>query len=125
MKKSNGKSSLYASSRTGSLSRLNKSREKKKRVKTVHSYTVRTRRGKNDYIDKTNQDSFVALPNFNQMTDTHIFGVYDGHGIPTFNNIGVNGHLVSNYVTANIGRFFTENKEKLSKKNKEAWFSTY
>ena len=94
-KKSKKNRPLYSSSQTGSLSRLNNSNinnysshrqhSKEKKIKkqpiNLHSYTVRTRRGKNDYIDKTNQDSFVALPNFNQKADTHIFGVYDGHGI--------------------------------------------
>lgn len=59
----------------------NKGREiKTKLVPKIESFTMRTRRGKNGDEDKTNQDSFVAQPNFSGNQGIHIFGVYDGHG---------------------------------------------
>lgn len=51
-----------------------------KLIPTVESFTMRTRRGKNGDEDKTNQDSFIAQPNFSGNKGAHIFGVYDGHG---------------------------------------------
>lgn len=51
-----------------------------KLIPTVESFTMRTRRGRNGDEDKTNQDSFVAQPNFSGDDGAHIFGVYDGHG---------------------------------------------
>lgn len=51
-----------------------------KLVPKVESFTMRTRRGKNGDEDKTNQDSFIAQPNFSGNQGLHIFGVYDGHG---------------------------------------------
>ena len=47
---------------------------------TMQAFTIRTRRGKANNVDKTNQDSFIAQPNLNGCPDTHLFGVYDGHG---------------------------------------------
>ena len=46
----------------------------------IKSYTVRTRGGKNGMEDKINQDSFIANYMLNGTQDTHLFGVYDGHG---------------------------------------------
>ena len=46
----------------------------------LESFTMRTRRGKTNNVDKTNQDSFIAQPNFRGLNDNHLFGVYDGHG---------------------------------------------
>lgn len=48
--------------------------------KVIKSYTIRTRGGKNGLQDKVNQDSFLANYNLNGTLDTHLFGVYDGHG---------------------------------------------
>ena len=42
-----------------------------------------------------------------------------------FYHLGINGHLVSNYISVNIGKVFTESIDKCTKKYKEAWFNTY
>ena len=57
-----------------------KSKSDVKIDKIVKSYAVRTRRGKNGGIEKTNQDSFVACYGVKGNTKNHMFGVYDGHG---------------------------------------------
>lgn len=50
--------------------------------KVIKCYTIRTRGGKNGSKDKINQDSFLANYNLNGNINTHLFGVYDGHGKP-------------------------------------------
>lgn len=70
-------------------------------VPKIVSYTMRTRRGKNGTKEKTNQDSFIACCNLNGNCQTHLFGVYDGHG--------VNGHHVSNYITSHLPAMFSKN----------------
>ena len=52
---------------------------------SMQCFTIRTRRGKTNNVDKTNQDSFIAQPNLNGCADLHLFGVYDGHGKQTNN----------------------------------------
>lgn len=54
----------------------------KPRVK-ISAFTMRTRKGKNASGDKKNQDSFISHANLNGDQNTHLFGVYDGHGKPT------------------------------------------
>ena len=55
---------------------------KKRLIPTISAFTMRTRRGKSGNVDKTNQDSFISHPNLNGEPNTHLFGVYDGHGTP-------------------------------------------
>ena len=57
------------------------------------SFSVRTRKGKSANTNKINQDSFITHMNYQNKDCQHLFGVYDGHG--------VNGHLVSNYISSN------------------------
>ena len=45
------------------------------------SFSMRTRKGKSTIQpDKVNQDSFISQPNYCGETESHLFGVYDGHG---------------------------------------------
>lgn len=62
------------------------------------SFSVRTRKGKSANSNKINQDSFITQMNYHGKESQHLFGVYDGHG--------VNGHLVSNYMSSNLPAFF-------------------
>ena len=56
-----------------------------------------------DGFTKVNQDSFLVLQNEYNLKDFNIFSVMDGHG--------VNGHLVSRYVTKYFTSFFKNNKK--------------
>jgi serine/threonine protein phosphatase PrpC len=49
-------------------------------------------------MNKINQDSFITQMNYQGKDSQHLFGVYDGHG--------VNGQLVSNYISSNLPTFF-------------------
>lgn len=62
------------------------------------SFSVRTRKGKSANTNKINQDSFITQMNYQNKDCQHLFGVYDGHG--------VNGHLVSNFISSNLPTFF-------------------
>ena len=78
------------------------------RIKKVSSYS---QPGKlEDGFIKLNQDSFLVLQNLYNFTDFNIFSVMDGHGI--------NGHLISNFLTKYIISFFKNNK-KLNSSNNE------
>ncbi len=81
------------------------------RVKKVASYS---QAGKGeDGFTKVNQDSFLVLQNEYDFKDFNIFSVLDGHG--------VNGHLVSRFVTKYFTSFFKNNKKmKASSSNEEA-----
>ena len=71
------------------------------RVKKVASYS---QAGKGeDGFTKVNQDSFLVLQNEYDFKDFNIFSVLDGHG--------VNGHLVSRFVTKYFTSFFKNNKK--------------
>ena len=66
------------------------------RVKSVSS---QSQAGKGeDGFTKVNQDSFLVLQNEYNLKDFNIFSVMDGHG--------VNGHLVSRFVTKYFTSFF-------------------
>ena len=79
------------------------------RVKKVSSYS---QAGKGeDGFTKVNQDSFLVLQNQYNMKDFNIFSVMDGHG--------VNGHLVSRFVTKYFTSFFKNNKKMNSNKNED------
>ena len=79
------------------------------RVKKVSSYS---QAGKGeDGFTKVNQDSFLVLQNQYNMKDFNIFSVMDGHG--------VNGHLVSRFVTKFFTSFFKNNKKMNSNKNED------
>jgi len=74
---------------------------KKGRVKKVGSFS---QAGKGeDGFTKVNQDSFLVLQNQYNFKDFNIFSVLDGHG--------VNGHLVSRFVTKYFTSFFKNNKK--------------
>ena len=71
------------------------------RVKNVGSLS---QAGKGeDGFTKVNQDSFLVLQNEYGLKDFNIFSVMDGHG--------VNGHLVSRFVTKYFTSFFKNNKK--------------
>ena len=71
------------------------------RIKKVGSYS---QAGKGeDGFTKVNQDSFLVLRNQYDLKDFNIFSVLDGHG--------VNGHLVSRFVTKYFTSFFKNNKK--------------
>jgi serine/threonine protein phosphatase PrpC len=71
------------------------------RVKKVGSFS---QAGKGeDGFTKVNQDSFLVLQNQYNFKDFNIFSVMDGHG--------VNGHLVSRFVTKYFTSFFKNNKK--------------
>ena len=79
------------------------------RVKKVGSFS---QAGKGeDGFTKVNQDSFFVLKNQYDLKDFNIFCVLDGHG--------VNGHLVSRFVTKYFTSFFKNNKKMNSCKNNE------
>lgn len=50
----------------------------------LKTFTTRTKKGVAYQQEKTNQDSLLAQANLNGSEDNHLFGVYDGHGKPTF-----------------------------------------
>ena len=56
-----------------------------------------------DGFTKVNQDSFLVLQNEYNLKDFNVFSVMDGHG--------VNGHLVSRFVTKYFTTFFKKNKK--------------
>ena len=71
------------------------------RVKNVASLS---QAGKGeDGFTKVNQDSFLVLQNEYNLKDFNVFSVMDGHG--------VNGHLVSRFVTKYFTTFFKKNKK--------------
>ena len=79
------------------------------RVKNVGSYS---QAGKGeDGFTKVNQDSFLVLQNQYNFKDFNIFSVMDGHG--------VNGHLVSRFVTKYFTSFFKNNKKMNSNSNED------
>ena len=79
------------------------------RVKKVGSYS---QAGKGeDGFTKVNQDSFLVLQNQYNLKDFNIFSVMDGHG--------VNGHLVSRFVTKYFTSFFKNNKKMNSNSNED------
>ena len=84
------------------------------RVKKVASYS---QAGKGeDGFTKVNQDSFLVLQNQYDFKDFNIFAVMDGHG--------VNGHLVSRFVTKYFTSFFNNNKKMKASNNneEEIWY---
>jgi serine/threonine protein phosphatase PrpC len=80
------------------------------RVKKVGAYS---QAGKGeDGFTKVNQDSFLVLQNQYNFKDFNIFSVLDGHGI--------NGHLVSRFITKYFTSFFKNNKKMNSNENEDA-----
>ena len=79
------------------------------RVKKVSSYS-QAGKGEDGFI-KVNQDAFLVLQNQYNYKDFNIFAVMDGHG--------VNGHLVSRFVTKYFTSFFKNNKKMNSNKNED------
>ena len=65
-----------------------------------------------DGFTKVNQDSFLVLQNQYNFKDFNIFSVLDGHGI--------NGHLVSRFITKYFTSFFKNNKKMNSNENEDA-----
>ena len=65
-----------------------------------------------DGFTKVNQDSFLVIQNEYKLNDFNIFAVLDGHG--------VNGHLVSRFVTKYFSAFFKKNKKMNSLKSEDA-----
>ena len=79
------------------------------RIKKVGSYS---QAGKGeDGFTKVNQDSFLVLQNQYGYKDFNIFSVLDGHG--------VNGHLVSRFVTKYFTSFFKNNKKMNANNNED------
>ena len=79
------------------------------RVKNVASLS---QAGKGeDGFTKVNQDSFLVLQNEYNLKDFNVFSVMDGHG--------VNGHLVSRFVTKYFTTFFKKNKKMNSSNSNE------
>jgi serine/threonine protein phosphatase PrpC len=79
------------------------------RVKNVASLS---QAGKGeDGFTKVNQDSFLVLQNEYNLKDFNVFCVMDGHGI--------NGHLVSRFVTKYFTTFFKKNKKMNSSNSSE------
>ena len=79
------------------------------RVKSMASHS---QAGKGeDGFTKVNQDSFLVLQNEYNLKDFNIFSVMDGHG--------VNGHLVSRFVTKYFTSFFKKNKKMNSSNSSE------
>ena len=64
-----------------------------------------------DGFTKVNQDSFLVIQNEYNLKDFNIFSVLDGHG--------VNGHLVSRFVTKYFNSFFKNNKKMNASNNNE------
>ena len=80
------------------------------RVKKVGAFS---QAGKGeDGFTKVNQDSFLVLQNQYNFKDFNIFSVLDGHGI--------NGHLVSRFITKYFTSFFKNNKKMNSNENEDA-----
>ena len=53
-------------------------------IRRMKSYSCRSQAGcSSGYISKTNQDSFILMPNFFNV-NSHFFGVCDGHGMNNF-----------------------------------------
>ena len=66
------------------------------RIKKVGSFSQAGKGG--DDFTKVNQDSFLVLQNQYGYNDSNIFSVLDGHG--------VQGHLLSHFVTKYFTSFF-------------------
>ena len=79
------------------------------RVKNV-AYLSQAGKGE-DGFTKVNQDSYLVLQNEYDLKDFNIFSVMDGHG--------VNGHLVSRFVTKYFTSFFKKNKKMNSSNSNE------
>ena len=83
------------------------------RIKKIASYT---QAGKDENgKSKVNQDSFLVLQNLYNIKDFNIFTVFDGHG--------VNGHLISQYVTKYFESFFKNNTNLNTIKNEDEIYS--
>ena len=55
-------------------------------------------------VEGINQDSFIELLSINGNKKFHLFGVMDGHG--------VNGHIISKYISRFISEYFISDKIK-------------
>ena len=64
-----------------------------------------------DGFTKVNQDSYLIIQNEYGLKDFNIFAVLDGHGM--------NGHLVSRFVTKYFTAFFKKNKKMTALKNED------
>ena len=107
-KKSKGKEHHSHSSKSNPDMKVNALPEG--RVKKVGAYS---QAGKGeDGFTKVNQDSFLVLQNQYNFKDFNIFSVLDGHGI--------NGHLVSRFITKYFTSFFKNNKKMNSNENEDA-----
>ena len=106
-KKSKGKEHHSHSSKSNPDMKVNALPEG--RVKKVGAYS---QAGKGeDGFTKVNQDSFLVLQNQYNLKDFNIFSVLDGHGI--------NGHLVSRFITKYFTSFFKNNKKMNSNENED------
>jgi serine/threonine protein phosphatase PrpC len=106
-KKSKGKEHHSHSSKSNPDMKVNALPEG--RVKKVGAYS---QAGKGeDGFTKVNQDSFLVLQNQYNFKDFNIFSVLDGHGI--------NGHLVSRFITKYFTSFFKNNKKMNSNENED------
>ena len=79
----------------------------------IKKYGAYSQAGKGeDGFTKVNQDSFFVLQNQYNFKDFNIFCVLDGHG--------VNGHLVSRFITKYFTSFFKNNKKMNSNNDEDA-----
>ena len=71
---------------------------------TLKDFGALSRPGRDEMgMTKTNQDSFIAKRNINNIKDFNIFGVLDGHG--------PNGHLISQFASQSIPNQIINNPE--------------
>ena len=78
----------------------------------IQKFATLSKAGKGeDGFTKVNQDSYFVLDNMFNFRDVNIFSVLDGHG--------VNGHLVSRFVTKYFTSFFNNNKKIVASNDSE------
>ena len=84
---------------------LNNTFSKNKKKEIIKQFSVYSKGGeKEDGKQKINQDSFLILTKINNILNFNIFAVFDGHGI--------NGHLVSKYISNYFKKKF-KNEEQI------------
>ena len=68
----------------------------------IKRYSYYSKPGRNiEGFQKINQDSYLIMPNINNMKDFNIFGIMDGHG--------TDGHFISSFVSKYFSKIFKAN----------------